>query len=330
MIQKELKIKLLNSGHFKDNEYLSKYCELIESNLSTKQEKYKTQKHHILPKCYFKLVGQKINNSKTNLINLSYKHHILAHYYLCLCTEGKFKALLFNGLVHLLNSKSLKLEDFKKLDLDKYQRLYEEWKINSSLYLKGVSHGPMDESTKRKISESNKGKQGSHKGKKFSPETCNKISRSKTGCKYSDQARENMSKGRKGISGYSLPPKSKETKLKISLARKGKKNTNPHPNKGIPISEETKKKISLANKSRKRNPMSEESKQKISKSLKGRKQSSQCIEHKCKPIRCVELDISYLSIKEAIEITGFSSISNAVKHNKTAGGYHWEYINEKE
>ena len=37
-------------------------------------------------------------------------------------------------------------------------------------------------------------------------------------------------------------------------------------------------------------------------------------------------------LKQAIEETGFSSINNALKYpNKTAGGYHWAYLeNQKE
>lgn len=49
MIIQKLKIKLLNTGYFKDNEYLDKYCDLIFSNLETKYEKGKTQKHYIIP-----------------------------------------------------------------------------------------------------------------------------------------------------------------------------------------------------------------------------------------------------------------------------------------
>ena len=44
-----LKEKLLSLGIVEDNEYLDFYCTLIENNRDTKREKYKTQKHHIIP-----------------------------------------------------------------------------------------------------------------------------------------------------------------------------------------------------------------------------------------------------------------------------------------
>lgn len=50
-----------------------------------------------------------------------------------------------------------------------------------------------------------------------------------------------------------------------------------------------------------------------------------------KPVRCVETNIVYPSIKAASEETGINkgSISNVCCHRaKTAGGYHWEYWSE--
>ena len=91
MTQQEIKVKLLNTNYFIDNEYLDKYCELIELNKDTKKERPKTQSHHIVPVSYFKLSKLPIDNSKENRVNLLYKDHILVHYYLCLCTKGKFK-----------------------------------------------------------------------------------------------------------------------------------------------------------------------------------------------------------------------------------------------
>ena len=82
-----LKEKLLEIGLCIDNEYLDKYVELIKSNRETKREKFKTQKHHIVPKYYYKINKLELDNSKENIVNLSHTDHILAHLYLFKCSS---------------------------------------------------------------------------------------------------------------------------------------------------------------------------------------------------------------------------------------------------
>lgn len=77
-----LKEKLLGLDICKDNEYLDLYCLLIVNNKGTKQIKGQTQKHHIIPRAYYKLHNLKLDNSKENLVNLSIMDHIKAHIYL--------------------------------------------------------------------------------------------------------------------------------------------------------------------------------------------------------------------------------------------------------
>ena len=50
-----LQDKLLSTFLFENNEYFKKYVRLIEDNLMTKQQKFKTQKHHIIPRIAFQL-----------------------------------------------------------------------------------------------------------------------------------------------------------------------------------------------------------------------------------------------------------------------------------
>ena len=49
-----LKNNLISLGLAVDNKFLDSYCSLIESNRETKREKSKTQKHHIIPRYYYK------------------------------------------------------------------------------------------------------------------------------------------------------------------------------------------------------------------------------------------------------------------------------------
>lgn len=155
-----LKQELIKTNCFDDNNYLDLYCSLIYENRNRKKEKYKTQKHHIIPKCYYKLNNLDINNDDNNLVNLYFKDHILAHYYLCLCVNKNEKLLKFhfeNGFLHLVKSRE-KLIDIKIdeliYELDNYQFLYEDFrKINSKLHI-GIK---LSEETKEKLRKIKRG-----------------------------------------------------------------------------------------------------------------------------------------------------------------------------
>ena len=121
-----LKSCLLKTNCFIDNEYLNQYCNLIEQNQEAKRIKYQTQTHHILPRCYFKSVNIDIDNSKENLVNLFYKDHILAHYYLALCCKESLKldlAFAFGKMCEQIGLKTK--EEFDFTQLDHYQELYQ-------------------------------------------------------------------------------------------------------------------------------------------------------------------------------------------------------------
>ena len=65
-----LQDKLLSTFLFEDNEYFKKYVKLIEDNLETKQQKFKTQKHHIIPRLAFQLYNWDGCERKENKVNL--------------------------------------------------------------------------------------------------------------------------------------------------------------------------------------------------------------------------------------------------------------------
>lgn len=83
-----LKETLMSLNVFIDNEYFDEYIDIINNNIDRKREKFKTQKHHIIPRAYFKHNKLLLDNSDNNIVNLLYKDHILVHYYLCQCTLG--------------------------------------------------------------------------------------------------------------------------------------------------------------------------------------------------------------------------------------------------
>lgn len=45
----EIKDYIISLNIVDNNEYFDQYIKIIQDNVKTKQEKYKTQKHHIIP-----------------------------------------------------------------------------------------------------------------------------------------------------------------------------------------------------------------------------------------------------------------------------------------
>ena len=76
-----LKSKLLDTDVIRDCEFLDSYVDLILKNQNTVSVKSRTQVHHIIPRSYYELKKQPVDNSPANLVTLLYKDHILAHYY---------------------------------------------------------------------------------------------------------------------------------------------------------------------------------------------------------------------------------------------------------
>ena len=129
----ELKNSLLAIGLVIDNKFLDKYCNLILDCAKLPKLKFKTASHHIIPKYYFKHNNLAIDNSKKNKVNISHSNHLLAHYYLALCS-GNQDFYLDNcfALNRLLNigNKEFKLDvgikSIPNIDLDVYQKMMED------------------------------------------------------------------------------------------------------------------------------------------------------------------------------------------------------------
>lgn len=164
----------------------------------------------------------------------------------------------------------------------------------------GNSTGKISEETKKKIGIANKGRE-------VSKETREKLSMASKGRTPWNKGKSSWNKG---------VPMTKESKKKLSKSLKGRYANENNPFYGKTHTEETKKKI---RESRKGKQLSEETKEKISKTL-GKK------------VMCIETDTIYLSIRDAerqteINHCNISSCCNGKQ--KTAGGYHWVFVNEK-
>ena len=231
MEEQELKTKLLETNCFKDNEYFEEYIKLIIANEFTQKEAFKTNKHHIIPQCYYTNLNIEVDNSKENIVNLLYKYHILAHYYLSLCTVGRLKYQMASAFFKLLSRKYM-YEKFNPKDLDKYQEVYENNRRYMAEVVRNIERKPLSEETKKRLSKALKGKAGYRddynkkkqsdrmkgntyrRGKKMEPQSClrisisrsgkplpegtgNKISIAKTGFKYTEESKKLMSQNGK-------------------------------------------------------------------------------------------------------------------------------------
>lgn len=122
-----------------DNEFLLKYARLVERHGRTPIVHHVTNKHHIVPKSWYKLHNLPVDNSLRNLVNLPYREHVLAHYYLCLCTEDPLKYANQLALVCLISRNKLNHVDKLLLEnLPLYYNIYEDFiskrKSNYKLY----------------------------------------------------------------------------------------------------------------------------------------------------------------------------------------------------
>ena len=94
----DLKQILINYKICIDNEWLTKYVELIYNNIDSTPIKYRTQGHHVIPLYYYRWTNKNNKNKGRQelekiaakdennfIVNLIYTDHILAHYYLALC-----------------------------------------------------------------------------------------------------------------------------------------------------------------------------------------------------------------------------------------------------
>ena len=126
-----LKEKLLGLGMFEDNEFLDLYCSLIEQNIGNVKIKNETERHHIIPRRVFKILNLPYKASsknsivnKNNIIHLSYKNHLLAHYYLCFCAKNEYKKIAcytFTRMVSKINkNKRPSLDNLTEIDINNY------------------------------------------------------------------------------------------------------------------------------------------------------------------------------------------------------------------
>ena len=184
--------------------------------------------HHIIPKYIFKRKNLEIDNSEKNLVKLTIFEHIKAHQYWALYTEDPDACMafvfLYGKYIKKENIKDITDEEIKEIShireisnsrnkgegnpmcgresANKGKPMSEEQKIKISKALLGHK---VSDTTRKKISEKNKGKAGWNKGKNLSEETRKSISLKTKGRKLSEETKQKI---REGNIGKKKPSKS--------------------------------------------------------------------------------------------------------------------------
>lgn len=123
---KDLKLKLLATDYFEDTDFLDKYVNLIFINQHTLKDSLRTQSHHIIPRCLAEALGQEVDNSTNNLVNLLYRDHILAHYYLMRASKNQsFRANMAYSVQFVIAAVIDKTEAEILKELPQVQECYE-------------------------------------------------------------------------------------------------------------------------------------------------------------------------------------------------------------
>ena len=184
-----IKNRLLELNLVIDNSYLDKYISIIESNKNTVWCRGKTHTHHIVPRSYYTKKHIKIDESESNKVVLSYKDHILSHYYLAMCSkENWFKIKNMWAVSYMIGNyekvsskkfidldldeicmcrqssiNAMQIEDIRKKHDDTMRKQETRDKISKTLRLRSLNGDLFKEEHRKKISESSKGRIRIHK-----------------------------------------------------------------------------------------------------------------------------------------------------------------------
>ena len=204
-----------------DNEYWKRVLDIFERNEQYPKKRVKGRNlHHKFPKSFSKKLGEEVDNDKDNLISLSLADHFLVHYYYYKLAKKGYRQSMATAFTFMAK-KSIKYMSPDTAEM--IAKDYEEAVKISEQYKK-----EMWDDVKR-AEQSNKLKSALKEYYK----THDVWNKGKT---YSDEYREKISKG---VTEYC----SKESVRKYrSEQQKGK----PHPHKGGFQSEEKGRKISEA------------------------------------------------------------------------------------
>lgn len=205
---------------FLSNKYTKWYYQIVNNAISRSTVESYVENHHIIPKS---LNG---NNKVDNMVALTAREHFICHWLLTKMTVGKHKASMIYALMFMQRSNTTQERYSTKIT----SRVYENYKKIHSMIVSNAKLGKalteetklkmsrakqgkvLTVETKLRMSDAKKGKPSNRAGTIVTEETRAKISAALTGKAKTEETKEKF-RNRK---------QSEETKLKISLASKGR------------------------------------------------------------------------------------------------------------
>ena len=205
------------------SEYWKKVEKIYEDNESFPKKVVKDRNlHHKFPRSFSKKDGVDVDNDEDNLVSLSLADHFRVHYYLWKCAKKGYRGMMVRAFVFMRKKMVVYASD------ETIEQLAKDY-----------------ETAMKEVAEAMKGEKNPFYGKHHSAESKKKISESQKGKQagednpmyrkhHTDEARRKMSEAKKGKTTWNKGKKlSAEHKKKIGEAHKN-------------MSEETRNKLSAA------------------------------------------------------------------------------------
>ena len=157
------------------------------------------QKHHIIPKCWYKFHNLKVDNSPSNLVLLSIEDHKKVHKLAYRCAKETWFKDKMCYACHCMGDTLIKLNGNKNPFYGKKHS--EESKLKMKEAKKGIKQSSeqvenrrkkllghkVSEETKKRISKANK-------GRKYSKDICDKLSKLRTGKSHTETWKKSYTK----------------------------------------------------------------------------------------------------------------------------------------
>lgn len=234
-------------------------------------------------------IGQTCQNPKDRFGNEGYRYKGCTYFYNAIQKYG------WDNIKHEILFSGLTHKEANEKEVALISQYHSNERMFGYNLQSGGCNGSPSEETKRKMSEW-------QIGKVLSEQTKKKISQSRMGQKDSEKTKKKKSDSHKG------KHLSEETKRKLSIAGKNRTDTKQRG-----------RELGISNKGRKHSMESRINMSKAHKPINNKK------------VLCIETNIVYNSITEAERQTNvnrqnISKVCNK-KGLKTAGGFHWEFVN---
>lgn len=204
---------------FKDNKYTKRYS-LITAAAKLRETPGYTEKHHIIPQS---LGG---TNDNANLVDLTAREHFICHWLLVKMTDGEARSKMLYALHGMKAENKFQDRYHTKITARVYEKHRIEHAANHSAVMKAKNLIPWNKGGVEITDEHRSNIRLAAKNRpKPTKETIAKRSASVRGTKRSEETRLKMSLAAKG---KPKGPHSDEHRLAISLAGKGIKKSQDH------------------------------------------------------------------------------------------------------